>query len=386
MGQNTWEEVDYEPAGSLGGTNYGWRCYEGNATYNTSNCLPSSNYKFPVKAYNHNLGALAIIGGYVYRGAEYSNLWGKYFYSDEATSSIGIHSITHVGNTFLDSLALSHSGSFVSFGEDKYGELYIADFGGTVYRMQGAACSPNAVIHYSDTVLNCYGTPLNFYTPLGRGFHYQWTFNGSPTGTDSSGLTISAVGDYYVTATDSNGCSATSTTIHVTNAVPPTVTISGADTMYCVYNSSVIFNGNPSGGTFSGPGMTGNTFDPASAGLGYDTVSYSYTDTATGCSNTMSIVIHVDACLGIGENSSIVSLALYPNPNSGDFTLNMVLRNDENLKLQITDMLGKIISEKQISASSGNNSLKLRNKLAKGTYTLKLQGDNVNTRRSFVVK
>src|SRR5206468_3505661 len=144
---------------------------------------------------------LAVVGGFVYRGAQYSNLWGKYYYSDEATSSIGIHSITHTGLTFTDALALSHSGTFVSFGEDKYGELYIADFGGTIYKMQGASCSPNAVIHLTDSVLNCYGTPLNFYTPLGRNFHYQWTFNGSPVGSDSSGLTVSVAGDYYVIAT-----------------------------------------------------------------------------------------------------------------------------------------------------------------------------------------
>jgi glucose/arabinose dehydrogenase len=462
VGQDTWEEVDYWKAGSPNGVNYGWRCYEGNAAYNTLNCGSSSNYTFPIRVYNHSTGALAIIGGYVYRGAEFSNLWAKYFYSDEATSSIGVHSITHVGASFLDSLALSHGGTFVSFGEDKYGELYIADIGGTIYKFQGATCSPEAIIHFTDTIINCLNTPLNFYTPNGRGFHYQWTMNSSPIGSDSSGLTVTAAGDYSVTATDRNTCTAVSTIVHVSNAVPPivtisgtdtmycsndpaiafagnpsggifsgpgmagntftpanatvgydtisysytdpstfcsdsstaiihivappTVSISGADTMYCVYNSSIPLTGNPSGGTFSGPGMTGDSFNPATAGIGYDTITYAYTDTITGCSNSTTAVIHVDACFGIDEHSSVVSLSLYPNPNTGNFTLSMVVRNEENLNLEISDVLGKVISEKQIAVHAGNNSIEIKNTLAKGAYMLRLKGKDVSTRKSFVVK
>ncbi len=40
VGQNEWEEIDFQPASSAGGENYGWRCYEGNHPYNTTGCLP----------------------------------------------------------------------------------------------------------------------------------------------------------------------------------------------------------------------------------------------------------------------------------------------------------------------------------------------------------
>jgi hypothetical protein len=180
-------------------------------------------------------------------------------------------------------------------------------------------------------------------------------------------------------------CSDSSTAIiHI--VAPPTVSISGADTMYCVYNSSIPLTGNPSGGTFSGPGMTGDSFNPATAGIGYDTITYAYTDTITGCSNSTTAVIHVDACLGIDEHSSVVSLSLYPNPNTGNFTLSMVVRNEENLNLEISDVLGKVISEKQIAVHAGNNSIEIKNTLAKGAYMLRLKGKDVSTRKSFVVK
>jgi hypothetical protein len=161
------------------------------------------------------LGSCALVGGYVYRGAEYSNLWSKYFYSDECTNAIGLHSIDKVGNNFYDSLALAHGGAFVSFGEDKHGELYIADYGGLIYKIRGAACSPVAVIHSSDTILACDGTPMHLYAPEGRGFHYQWLVNGNPSGTDSSGLEITSAGDYFVVVTDRNGCSSTSAIVNI---------------------------------------------------------------------------------------------------------------------------------------------------------------------------
>jgi glucose/arabinose dehydrogenase len=391
VGQNAYEEIDYEPAVNHGGVNYGWHCYEANHSYpvydTTAFCVALSNYTLPVVEVPHALGVCAIIGGYVYRGAEFSNIWGKYFFSDECTAAIGLHSITHLGNNFYDSLALSHGGTFVSFGEDKYGELYIADYSGTVYKMQGISCSPNAVIHFTDTALDCYGTPLHFYTPQGRSFHYEWSLNGSPvSNSDSSGFTAITAGDYSVVTIDRNGCTAVSSVIHVTNALPPVVTISGADTLYCVYNSAITFNGNPAGGVFAGSGMTGNNFSPATAGLGYHTVIYSYTDSTTGCANADSIIIHVDACTGIGENEIIVSLNLFPNPNSGNFTLNMVVRNDAKLRAEVFDVVGKLISEKEISVSTGVNSIKLNYNLAKGAYRLKLGNGNVQTVRSFIVK
>jgi glucose/arabinose dehydrogenase len=54
VGQNTWEEIDYQPASSTGGENYGWRCYEGLEGYNTTNCDPQSTYVDPVAQLSHS--------------------------------------------------------------------------------------------------------------------------------------------------------------------------------------------------------------------------------------------------------------------------------------------------------------------------------------------
>jgi len=82
VGQDSWEEVDRQPAGSAGGQNWGWRCYEGNHPFNTAGCGPISDYDGPIVEYSHSLGC-SITGGYVYRGPVMPGLGqGTYVYAD----------------------------------------------------------------------------------------------------------------------------------------------------------------------------------------------------------------------------------------------------------------------------------------------------------------
>lgn len=54
VGETAWEEINYHTFATSGGINYGWRCYEGNADFITTGCLPQSNYHFPIFVYPHN--------------------------------------------------------------------------------------------------------------------------------------------------------------------------------------------------------------------------------------------------------------------------------------------------------------------------------------------
>ncbi|MCD6201936.1 MAG: CUB domain-containing protein, partial [Bacteroidales bacterium] len=70
------------------------------------------------------------------------------------------------------------------------------------------------------------------------------------------------------------------TTVHDT----PAVNLTGLDTLYDINDPAVTLSGNPAGGVFSGPGVTGDTFYPDSAGVGIHQIIYQYTD-ASGCTN-----------------------------------------------------------------------------------------------------
>ena len=77
VGQDLYEEIDIVENGK----DYGWRCYEGNHTYNTTGCGDMSEYTSPIWEYGHN-PECSITGGYVYRGPNQPGLTGKYIYGD----------------------------------------------------------------------------------------------------------------------------------------------------------------------------------------------------------------------------------------------------------------------------------------------------------------
>ncbi|HYV92275.1 MAG TPA: PQQ-dependent sugar dehydrogenase [Chitinophagales bacterium] len=134
VGQGLWEEVDYQVANDAGGENYGWRCYEGNHTYNTSGCGPSTDYTFPIAEVSHNSGDCAIIGGFVYRGSMYPNMMGKYFCTDNCSGFFRM--IYNNGSWQNVNLGQFLQYSYSSLGEDKDGELYVSSLSdGKIYHI-----------------------------------------------------------------------------------------------------------------------------------------------------------------------------------------------------------------------------------------------------------
>src|SRR5262249_10142261 len=80
VGQGAVEEVDFQPAASAGGQNYGWRIMEGNQCFNPASCS-SAGLTMPILTYTHSVGC-SISGGYRYRGRRFPQLTGMYFYGD----------------------------------------------------------------------------------------------------------------------------------------------------------------------------------------------------------------------------------------------------------------------------------------------------------------
>lgn len=154
VGQNAREEIN-RVAATDAGLNYGWRCYEGNSTYDTSGCPPSSTLTFPVAQYTHSGGRCSITGGYVYRGTSYPNLVGKYFFGDVCTQEIGY--LTFDNGSWTATYE-SFSGNWVAFGEDIDGELYASSLNGSIYTVT------DTLLSVDDETLNAiaiYPNPAN---------------------------------------------------------------------------------------------------------------------------------------------------------------------------------------------------------------------------------
>lgn len=138
VGEATWEEIDFQPAGSGGGANYGWRCFEGNNPFNLSGCGPSSSYTFPIFAYSHSGGECSVIGGYVYRGNLFPALFGRYVLTDLCTGNFWDIIPDGAGGWQIAQHTNLAQFGYVSFGEDANGELYVVHQGsGTLFRLEG---------------------------------------------------------------------------------------------------------------------------------------------------------------------------------------------------------------------------------------------------------
>ncbi|OFZ63794.1 MAG: hypothetical protein A3D92_05975 [Bacteroidetes bacterium RIFCSPHIGHO2_02_FULL_44_7] len=125
----------------------------------------------------------------------------------------------------------------------------------------------------------------------------------------------------------------------------PTVTL-GAFSDVCVYTPSFsVSGGSPAGGSYSGTGVTAGVFDPATAGLGSHTITYTFI-AANSCLSSASQTILVDACAGLNdlENEAVL---LHPNPASTQFSL----ASTSTVKsVQLVDMHGRTV--KRFNSSS----------------------------------
>jgi uncharacterized repeat protein (TIGR01451 family) len=140
VGQNLWEEIDYQAAATPGGLNFGWRCKEGTHVYNFSGDCPNLQLTDPISEYSHSEGH-SVTGGFVYRGHDYLALVGRYFYADYVEGKIwSLYKTGSNPDTWsAGELELNTGLNISAFGEDESGELYVLDHtGGTIRRLADA--------------------------------------------------------------------------------------------------------------------------------------------------------------------------------------------------------------------------------------------------------
>jgi gliding motility-associated-like protein len=157
---------------------------------------------------------------------------------------------------------------------------------------------------------------------------------GTPTGGTFTGPGVTAntfnpatagVGSHTITYnyTDASGCSASDTRTIVVNALP--VADAGTYTAVCVNATAVPLTGTPAGGTWSGPGVTGSSFNPATAGAGTHTITYNYTDgNSCRASDIATIVVNALPVVNAGTYAAIcsdaASITLAGTPAGGTFS------------------------------------------------------------------
>ena len=131
VGQDQFEEIDYEKLGVASGANFGWNAFEGFAKFQPP--FPRHTQK-PILAYSHSRsGGCAVIGGYVVGDRRLRSLYKRYIYSDNCDGTLRSFIPRLHGARGDKPLGLSVSAP-TSFGEDNRGRVYVCSLDGPVYR------------------------------------------------------------------------------------------------------------------------------------------------------------------------------------------------------------------------------------------------------------
>ncbi len=155
VGQNNFEEIDFESSSSKGGLNFGWKVMEGFHCFEFSEC-DSKNMTLPIYEYPNNANYIktlagfkqknrdgcSVTGGYVYRGNSIPELYGKYIFGDYCTGKVWsfnhdglkINNFVNHTNTIMNSID-KKSFYLSSFGSSQDGELFLIDYSGILYQL-----------------------------------------------------------------------------------------------------------------------------------------------------------------------------------------------------------------------------------------------------------
>lgn len=230
----------------------------------------------------------------------------------------------------------------------------------------GTAASPTANFSVSSTG-NCVNQNVTFTDASVMATSWNWNF-----GAGATPATAAGAGPHSVTYSTS-GIKTVSLTINGSNTSNQNVVVNslpnvsfGALPTVCVNHSPVILNqGSPAGGTYSGTGVTGNQFNPSTAGTGVTTLTYNYTN-GNGCSASQTSSITVDGCLGIEEYEANL-ISVFPNPSDALFTV-----KSEGLMLKsvsVCNQLGQMVYDQQ--SNQMQHEVNLMN-FANGVYTIRV--------------
>jgi hypothetical protein len=258
--------------------------------------------------------------------------------------SIGVSGTRTISYIFTDSNGCSNNSNQNTIIH----ELPVVSFSGldTIYCMDAAK-------------VNLSGSPAGgSFTGTG--------INGNSFDPAQAGSGVHTISYYYQ---DAFGCENTNTQQTKIYDLP-LVSFSGLDSAYCPDAAAVVLTGVPAGGLFSGNGISSNTFDPAMAGTGYHTITYTYTDIHT-CSNSANQVVRVkfpsECGSFIAENAEDPVIIIYPNPASSKISV-LGIDDLSDYTIFIIDVMGR----KYLLEPEASNSISLTG-FAKGVYVLKFR-------------
>jgi len=223
---------------------------------------------------------------------------------------------------------------------------------------------------------------------------YIWNLLPEEAGTISGGGTVGIVnwnfeflGQALITVTGVNDCGNGEPSQELVITVNPLPEVSLMILYDSVCINTVPFEltgGLPEDGIYTGNGVNNGLFYPEDAGLGFHTLTYTYTD-ANGCENYAQDSIYVGECLGINEIVNGIHFEIFPNPSNGEFTV----RFNESLgmtNVTVMNMLNEIVFEGKTEIVTGKSFNIDLSGNSEGVYFVQIKSDKTELVRKIIIR
>ena len=334
-----------------GGTNYLWNTLDTTAAIQVN---PTVNTTYTVTVYDSN-NCVSIISKFVSVYNQTVNAW--------ANTNL----ICSTDSAFI---CASPGFSLYSWSTNETDTCIVAHVAGTYFVTvtdnNGCTAESNSVsiTTYATTLVNifadttkiCAGSTVHICAPT-TFTTYLWN-----TGEIDSCIFTTLAGNYYVTVTDNNGCKAISNHLPVTVLPLPPVSISVNGDTLVAYNAvsyQWYFNENII------PGATSATYIVNASG----NYKVAVTDT-NGCVATSNTVVIVFA--GTSDLADNSRLNIFPNPNSGSFTISFSTEKQREIRIKIWNVIGQLIKQELLQFSNNYTKEIQLDNVSKGIYIIQL--------------
>jgi hypothetical protein len=234
------------------------------------------------------------------------------------------------------------------------------------------------VLSISGSTNACYGSTLTLSASGANSSSYSWNTGGGIPLTGASITTSLTAPTVFTVSAASTSLAITcpvSQTIAVDLHPNPDITAAAQRTTICVRESVDLYAGGGDSYLWNN-GASGGTINVSPL------IQTSYTVTGTdlnGCKNTATVQVRVSACVGISETAPQDLIALYPNPNRGEFTI----KAGTEMQLILVNELGQLIQHIELSAA--NNYQVAVKALSQGIYFVTGKKDQVQIHQKIIV-
>ena len=203
-------------------------------------------------------------------------------------------------------------------------------------------------------------------------------WSGSGVSADQFDPTLAGIGLHNIIYSIPGACAASdSIQIEVLDQADASIDAQGP---FCETDGFVVLTANDAGGVWSGNGVTGNIFDPSTAGIGLHVITYSIPGL---CGDADSLDFLVESCTGIAEDILLDDLRLFPNPSNTQFTIELNnWKAGTTINIQLLNNLGQLVMEKSTKDAYTPINVSTLNS---GTYVVRLSiGDSTKYKKIMI--